>query len=180
MPFDPDKFQAYKAANALTPTPGGFNPLKLAAYKAGAPTPAPTTTETPPNPGFWARALVPPLQAAKTVLGAPLEAMARVGRFANQGNQALASLMAEKGGQYGGSVGGMAGAIAGTALGTASEFLLPQTKLGAAFLPLPFPSPSFLFPVASQAGSGAVAKAAAVGHAYPHCHQRCGDRAVYR
>lgn len=57
------------------------------------------------------------------------KSIAAVGKFANQGNQDLAGLMAEHG--------GVPGAIAGTALGTASEFLLPTTEEGAGMLALP-------------------------------------------
>lgn len=80
---------------------------------------------------------------------------ARLGQFANKGNQDLAGIIAEKGGQYeasrsaragdntdinvpqflgGGTIqyGAIPSVLAAGTLGTASEFLLPQTRLGVA------------------------------------------------
>lgn len=70
----------------------------------------------------------------------PLAQGARLGQFANKGNQDLASIIAEKSGAlaemagpYGPAVKGTGIAVAG-ALGTASEALLPQNRLGVASL----------------------------------------------
>lgn len=73
----------------------------------------------------------------------PFAQAARLGQFANKGNQQLASGIAEGAGTLGASAerAGLpaigrgirdAGVIAGGALGTASEFLLPQNRLGVA------------------------------------------------
>lgn len=89
----------------------------------------------------------------------PFAQAARLGQFANEGNQKLASVIAEKGGEYeakrsaeqgdavelplpkflaGGKsgqtvqMGALPGIAAAGALGTASEFALPQNRLGVA------------------------------------------------
>jgi len=79
--------------------------------------------------------------AAESVSGIPyilqsLGPIAQIGKIANQGNQDLSNLMAEKGGELAGKMGvpntAPLAAIPGGLLGTASEVLLPRTKLGAA------------------------------------------------
>jgi len=72
----------------------------------------------------------------------PLAQLARLGQFANKGNQDYASLIAEKTGQAGAAldrvVPGLgkplkySGIAAAGTLGTASEFALPQSRLGVA------------------------------------------------
>ena len=68
--------------------------------------------------------------------------VARLGQFANRGNQRLADIIAEQSGRAGAALDRVipglglnatgAGIAAAGTLGTASEFLLPQTRLGAA------------------------------------------------
>lgn len=98
--------------------------------------------DPPTNTGLWNAANTKDLSGASLL--DPLAGMARVGQFANRGNQQLASGIAEGAGRLGAAMdrngipGGTAmtvnGIAAGGALGTASEFLLPQNRLGAAGL----------------------------------------------
>ena len=72
----------------------------------------------------------------------PFAQVARLGQFANRGNQQYADIIAEQSGRMGAALdrgipglGGAvtdAGIVAAGVLGTASEFLLPQNRLGAA------------------------------------------------
>lgn len=72
----------------------------------------------------------------------PLAQAARLGQFANRGNQDLAGIIAEQSGQAAegldrvvpglGTNVRLGGIAAGGAMGTASEFLLPQNRIGVA------------------------------------------------
>ncbi len=109
---------------------------ELARARPGSPLIEHAMRQQEPNP--WTRAN-PTLN--------PLEAIARIGRFANQGLQQSADLMAEHG--------GIPGAIAGTVVGTAGEALMPKDKLGAAMAILP----SALNSPPARALGGGIAKA---------------------
>lgn len=139
MPFDPARLAATPA-----PASGGFDPARLAR------TPKPTG-------GIWNALSTKDLESASKL--DPLAQAARLGQFANRGNQELAGVIAEgsgqmearrsadkgdavefpvprflAGGQSGQTVqmGALPGIAAAGTLATASEFLLPQNRLGVA------------------------------------------------
>lgn len=132
--FNPDAYLAQKSSAS-----GGFDPDAYLSAKA-----PPSSPESRPG-GLWAALTTNDLSGASKL--DPLAQGARLGQFADKGNQEYAALIAKYGNRIGnavegaipGSIGKAAGQyvrdtgnIDSTVLSTASKFLLPQNRLGVA------------------------------------------------